>query len=112
MKCNQKYNCKVSFMDTTNQRNQQEKYYTVQLVHTKIVSKTNTEKSQGNESVLGIQLRGRISSLDSDQKYAKHISEESAKESEVPLIKHRKYNTKNTTHMQKEKLNYLQQNFQ
>ena len=58
-----------------------------------------------------------MSSLDSDQKYSKQIIEEAILESEVILIQHEKYNTENftkinTTHVYKEKLNYLHQNFQ
>ena len=57
-----------------------------------------------------------MSSLKPDQKDFKQISEESVAESEVILIQHEKYNTekyntKNTTHMYKYKLNYLHQNF-
>ena len=40
--------------------------------------KINIVKSQGNESVLVAQLRRKLSSLESDQKSAKQISEQSA----------------------------------
>ena len=45
--------------------------------------KINTGESQGNESVLVSQHREKLYSLESDQKYAKHISEESTSESEM-----------------------------
>ena len=56
----------------------------------------------------------KLSSLESYQKHSKQIVEESVAESEVILIQHEKYNTekdntKNTTHMYKENLNYLHQ---
>ena len=38
--------------------------------------KINTVKSQGNTSVLVAQIRENISSLESDQKDAEHITEE------------------------------------
>ena len=48
-----------------------------------------------------------MSSLESDQKSSKQISEEAITESEMILIQHKKYNTgknntKNTTHVQRE----------
>ena len=57
-----------------------------------------------------------MSSLESDQKSSKQISEEAITESEMILIQHKKYNTgknntKNTTHMYKERLKYLHQIF-
>ena len=58
----------------------------------------NTGKSQGNESVLVAQIREKLSSLESEQKSAEHISEESITESEILLIQHKIYITqKNTT---------------
>ena len=59
----------------------------------------------------------KLSSLESDQKYSKQIAEEAVTESEVILIQHEKYNTekyntKNTTNMYKDKLNYPHQKFQ
>ena len=65
----------------------------------------NTEKSQGNESVLVAQLREELSSLESDQKSAKRIAGKDVAYSEVLWIKHVKiqhikYNTqKYNTHV-------------
>ena len=76
------------------------------------ISEMITEKSQNNESVLSCSTQSKLPSLESDQKYYKQIAEEAVSESEVILIKHEKnntekYNTKNTTHMYKYKLNHL-----
>ena len=68
----------------------------------------NTEKQKDNESVLISSTHRKLSSLESDQKSSKHISEESVAESEVTLIQHKKYNTekyntkKYNTHVQTE----------
>ena len=57
----------------------------------------NTDKPQYNESVLSCSTHRKLSSLESDQKSPKQISEEAVSESEVILIQHKKYNTENTT---------------
>ena len=70
------------------------------------IFETNTGKLQSNESVIVSQLRGKLSSLESYQKYSKHTSKESVTESEVLLIQYKiynnkKYNTKKcNTHVQ------------
>ena len=70
----------------------------------------NTDKSQYNESVLSFSTQQKLSSLESEPKPSKQIAEEAVAESEVILIQNEKYNTekyntKNTTHIYKEKLN-------
>ena len=68
---------------------------------------------QGNESVLVSQIWEKISSLKSEKKASKQISEEAAVKSEVIFIQQQKMqHKKNTTHMYKEKFNYLHQNLQ
>ena len=60
--------------------------------------KINTVKSQGNTSVLVAQIRENISSLESDQKDAEHITEEYVVDSKMFLIQHIKIITqKNAT---------------
>ena len=52
--------------------------------------KINTGKSDGNKSVLVAQLSLKRYYFESDQKYAKHISEDAVTGSVIHIIQHRK----------------------